>query len=221
MSPSRGHALLRPEAPEGIPPARRRRYPRPPCSAASTKPGTSAFQPLVLASRHARPFGAEPLPAGVHDLEAGGAVALVDEGQLDVGRVAAVAADVPEVAEPARRVPRRDLAPVDLGAVGGALEDAAAEARFERDDGVGMPGRGVALRPPARESRRPDRRRRARVGQSISKLSRSGSMRHERLIASRRRCAVFSAIRRNRAAASPQTWVRKTSTASTPWSCSR
>src|SRR6476646_2489845 len=39
----------------------------------------------------------ESLPSGVHDLQPGGAVALVDERQLDVGRIAAVATDVPEV----------------------------------------------------------------------------------------------------------------------------
>ena len=140
-----------------------KKLPRPPAmsasaaqrSAASTKPGIRAFQPLVLASRHDDAFRAEAFPSGVHDLQPSGAVAQVDEGQLDVGGVAAVAADVPEVPETVRRVPRRDLAPVDLGAVRGSLEDAAAQARFERDDRVGMPRRGMALWPPARQARGP------------------------------------------------------------------
>ena len=57
-----------------------------------------------------------------------------------------------------------DLAPVDLGAVGRALEDAPAEARLERHDGVGIARRRVALRPPRRQPGGPHRRTRARAG---------------------------------------------------------
>ena len=49
-----------------------------------------------------QPFRAETLPTGVDDLEPGRAVAEVDERQFDVGRVAAVAANVPEVPEAVR-----------------------------------------------------------------------------------------------------------------------
>jgi len=70
------------------------------------------------------PFSAETFPSRVHDVEPSRAVPQIHERQLDIGGVAAVAMDVPEVAEPKRWAPKCDLAPVDLDAVGCPLEQA-------------------------------------------------------------------------------------------------
>src|SRR6478609_408750 len=59
-------------------------------------------------------FGAERLPATMLDRDPGPALARRLEADLDLGRVRAIPAEVPEVAEPARRLPDRDLAPVML-----------------------------------------------------------------------------------------------------------
>src|SRR4051794_28685717 len=73
----------------------------------------------------------EPFPAGVHDGHAR-AGALGGEVDLDARRVAPVLAQVPEIGEPARRLPRQHLAPVVLLARRRALVDAAAGPRLER-----------------------------------------------------------------------------------------
>ena len=76
---------------------------------------------------------AEALPTRVHDVEAGPVVAEVDEREL------ARRSPAPRPRAMCQRypsrcggLPRGDLAPVDLAAVGGPLEDAAAEPRLER-----------------------------------------------------------------------------------------
>jgi hypothetical protein len=52
---------------------------------------------------------------------------------LDLGRVGAVGAQVPEVRKPARRLPDEHLAPVLLATRRAALEDTAADARLDHD----------------------------------------------------------------------------------------
>ena len=187
----------------------------------------SALQPAVLASRNATP----PAPSRSHPECTISSRVVPSPRSTKVNstsvRVAAIAADVPQVSEPVGRVPLGDLAPLDLGAVRCPLEDATAEARLQRDDGVGVPGRRVSLRPPARQARRPHRERVVgRAGDVEGQAE--GLARHEgpgpffvRLGVRRRGGAVFSAKSRNRPTASPHTCVRNSSTASTPSSCTR
>ena len=83
-------------------------------SAAATKAGSSAPHPPEFAVRQRLGLVAEALPAGVHDVEPGPAVAEVHEREQHVGRPRHVPRDVPAVPEPVRRAPLGDLAPVDL-----------------------------------------------------------------------------------------------------------
>ena len=87
--------------------ARRRSRVRRQRSAAATNDGISALQPAVLASRKAAPLAPSRSQPECTISSRVVPSPQVDEGQLDIGRVAAIAADVPEVAEPVRRVPRR------------------------------------------------------------------------------------------------------------------
>lgn len=70
----------------------------------------------------------------MHDLDARPVLASVDKRDGDVGRVRAVAAHEPEVGE-CRRGPLGDLAPDDLAAVGGPLEQPAPDVALEGDFG--------------------------------------------------------------------------------------
>jgi len=69
----------------------------------------------------------ETLPSRVDDFQPRRPVAEIHEAQFDVGGVAAVAVDVPEISETARRSPERDFSPVELGAVRSPLEDPTAK----------------------------------------------------------------------------------------------
>jgi hypothetical protein len=75
----------------------------------------------------------------------GGGRGVAGEGDVDLGGPIPIGAQVPEVGEAARRVPDQDLAPVVLGAAGGALEDAAA--RAEANPGRAFPVKVTEFRP--------------------------------------------------------------------------
>src|SRR5437660_8438493 len=51
----------------------------------------------------------------------------IPSANLDISGVGRVGGDVPSVTEPSRRFPLRDLAPLDLVTLRGALEDAPAD----------------------------------------------------------------------------------------------
>ena len=108
--------------------------------------------------------GAERLPAAMLDLDQGGRLAVRQEPDLDLGRVGAVAAEVPQVDESARRLPDRDLAPLVLDAGRRPLEDPATGPRLEDDSQSGLAGHRVVGRPPLRDARRSRRRTRGRPG---------------------------------------------------------
>lgn len=61
----------------------------------------------------------------MHDVESSPAISDIDEGQLDVGGVAAITLDVPQVADAGWWTPERDRAPVELGTVRCPFEDPA------------------------------------------------------------------------------------------------
>src|SRR5690348_3777467 len=67
-----------------------------------------------------------------------------------VGRMLRVGGDMPAVTQSSRRIPLHDLAPLDLLAVGCALEDAPAHARLEHDPRAALVRHGVLRRPPRR-----------------------------------------------------------------------
>src|SRR6478672_5689053 len=93
-------------------------------------------------------FGPERLPAAVLDRDPGAALARRLEADLDLGGVGAVPAEVPQVAEPARRLPDGHLAPVVLDPARRPLEDPAARARLQDDGQVVRARHGVVGRPP-------------------------------------------------------------------------
>src|SRR3954454_4803116 len=96
----------------------------------------------------------ECLPAPVLDLDPGRGAFPWHEADLDLGGVLGLAPEVPAVPQHRGRFPHRDAAPVVLGAVRAALEDAATRAGLEDD----LPsGDGVIARPPGRDARRPGR----------------------------------------------------------------
>src|SRR5690349_14440655 len=109
--------------------------------------GQHAVPPGTVGVAPARSARAEPLPPAVLDVHARRRVALVDEGELDLGGVGAVGAYVPEVGEAMGRLPHGDLAPVDLDAGGGALEDPAAWPRLEDDSETWLSRHRVRSRP--------------------------------------------------------------------------
>ena len=80
--------------------------------------------------------GAERLPAAVFDLDSGGPLPRGDEPDFHLGRIRAIALEMPEIAEPARRLPDRDLAPVVLEAAGCPLEDPTAGTRLQDDPDI-------------------------------------------------------------------------------------
>ena len=109
-------------------------------------------------------LGAERLPAAMLDLDEGGRVAALDEPDLDLGRVGSVAAEVPQVDEPARWLPGGDLAPFVLDAGGRPFVDPAAGPRLSARPR--RPARPTPCGRPAttRRSGRSTRRRRGRPG---------------------------------------------------------
>ena len=133
------------------------------------------------------------------DLDERRRLTLVDEADVDLGRVGAVTAEVPQVGEPARRIPDRHLAPVVLGAVAGPLEDPSAGPSLEHDLEVRLAGDGVVGRPPLPDAGRPDLEG---VGR------RAGDLEGDPDRLDHRSGVVFSATSRNRPAASPQTCSR-------------
>src|SRR5215472_5185855 len=76
------------------------------------------------------------IPAAVLELDPGGAVAVGQEPDLDLGGVAGVSEDVPEVDKASGRLPHQDRPPVDLVSVGIPLEDAATGPWFEDEAGA-------------------------------------------------------------------------------------
>src|SRR4029079_10867453 len=80
-------------------------------------PAVDVLAAVLLAVR------AELLPAALLDLDPGGTGARRDELDLDLGRLVALPADVPQVPEGLRRFPHGHLAPVVLDAVGRPFED--------------------------------------------------------------------------------------------------
>ncbi|OLE80499.1 MAG: hypothetical protein AUG06_04080 [Actinobacteria bacterium 13_1_20CM_2_65_11] len=82
-------------------------------------------------------------------------IAQVGEPDLDLRCALAVGGDVPEVAQPPRRLPDRDLAPDDLLACGRAFEDSAALATFENHLEALLLGHRGSLGPPHRGAGRP------------------------------------------------------------------
>ena len=170
-----------------------------PARTAATKCGRSVAQPPLLRSRQDSPFGAERLPAAVLDLDEGGGVVAPDEPDLDLGRVGAIAADVPQVDEPIRRLPGQDLAPFVLDAGGRSFVDPATGPRFEHDRGVRLTRHGVVGRPPRGDPRRPDVE--GVVGRAVDLEREADRLDH-------RSGRVFSATSRKRTAASPHTRSR-------------
>src|SRR5215211_7593678 len=73
----------------------------------------------------ARALSAESFPPAVLDLDSRRIVTGGDEPDLDLRRVRAIAPEVPQVAEPSRWLPDRDLAPLVLDAGRGPFEDPA------------------------------------------------------------------------------------------------
>ena len=167
------------------------------------KCGSRVCQFAWLRSRHGWAVRAQPLPAAVLDLHPGGAGAPGQEADLHLGGTGAIPAEVPQVGQPGRRLPDGHLAPVVLGAVGGPLVDPAAHAALQ-DDRLGAPGHGVIGRPPGADAGGPD-------GERV--VGRAG---HVEGHAQRFGHSVFSAISRNRRAASPQTRSRYSWTALQP-----
>src|SRR5438270_644750 len=148
------------------------------------------------------PLAAEKLRVKGHDVVPGRRVALFDEVDLPFGRMAGIGGDVPEVAEPVRTLPDRDLAPLDLDPGRRALEDAATGPALEHDLEALFGADRVGDGPPARGARGPDRE---------GVVGRAGHLeRDPDRFDHRPRPAgfVFSARSRKRAAASPQTEVR-------------
>src|ERR1700738_837748 len=149
----------------------------------------------------ARTAASETLPAPVLDVHAGGRIAVVGERDLDFGGVGAVSPDMPQISEPPRRLPDRDLAPVDLQAGRGALDDAASGAGLEYHLKAGLGRDGMGNRPPARGLGGPDVERVTHG--TVDKERHAQRLDH--------RCSgglVFSASSRKRASASPQTSAR-------------
>jgi hypothetical protein len=134
------------------------------------------------------------------DLDSGAAV-LLDEVDLDLGGIAAVRPDVPQVGDPARRLPDGDLTPFDLQPRSRALEDASALAALENHLQARLRSHRVGDRPPARSPGRPDCE--GMVGRALH--LESHAQRLDQPVSSGR---VFSAMIRNRAATSPQTSAR-------------
>jgi hypothetical protein len=73
----------------------------------------------------------------------GGGAGVAGEGDVDLGGAAAVGAQVPEIGQPARRLPGQHLTPVVLDPDGGALEDPAARSRLEGHQQPRGGGQGV------------------------------------------------------------------------------
>src|ERR1700728_7605 len=101
----------------------------------------------------------EPLPAPVLDLHPGGGTAVGGEVDLNLGGVAAVLPDVPEVDQPFGGLPDRHLPPVVLDTIGRSFVDPSPAPPLEHDRKVGPPRRGVIARPPAGDPGGPHRER--------------------------------------------------------------
>jgi len=79
----------------------------------------------------------------VLDLDSRRRVAERDKPDLDLGRVRAIASEVPQIAQPPGRLPDGDLAPVVLVAGRGSLEDPAALPWLQDDQQIGRSAHGV------------------------------------------------------------------------------
>src|SRR5690348_664471 len=119
----------------------------------------------------------------------------------DVGPMLRVGGDVPPIAQASWRVPLHDLAPLDLVAVGGALEDAPAHARLEHDARAALVRHGVLRRPPRRGLAGP--RLEGMVGAALDVELDAQRLDHRRL-----GLVVFSAKSLKRVATSLHTRVR-------------
>jgi hypothetical protein len=139
--------------------------------------------------------GAECVPAAVLDLHLRPGLFACGEGDLDLGRVGPVLAQVPEVGDAGGWVPGGDVAPFVFFAFGCALVDAPSDSGFDDDLDVGSRADGVGRRPlPAGLSGPKFERSFGRAGNVERDPQRVGHL-----------ASVLSATRRKRAAASPQT----------------
>src|SRR2546430_8679679 len=121
----------------------------------------SACSRLLVGRQHAVPSRAvgvapvlthlaQPVPSAMLDLHAGGRIRELVKDDRHIGRVLRVGGDVPPIAQAPRRFPLHDLAPLDLLASGGPLEDPPADPRLEDDLRAALMRDGVLRRPPGR-----------------------------------------------------------------------
>ena len=177
----------------------RSRRPRPPprnaAGASPSRRGCGRASPRPRAER---------LPAAMLDLDAGRPPRRAATNRISTSVASARSrAEVPQVDEPVRRLPDRDLAPVVLDRrPPSARRSGRRTAAPGRPSGRRLAGHGVVGRPPLVEIRPVQTSNAWSGGQSTSKASRIGS------ITGSRSGVVFSATSRKRAAASPQTRSR-------------
>src|ERR1700724_1928601 len=79
---------------------------------------------LLVRVAPGRALSTQTLPATMFDLDTCREVALVDKGNFHLGRIGAVAAQVPQIGQPRGRLPDRDFAPLEFDAGQGPLENA-------------------------------------------------------------------------------------------------
>lgn len=101
---------------------------------------------------------AQPLPTAVLDFDPRHPFNLV-KPDLDFGRIGPVDAEVPQVAQPAWRLPHQNLAPGAFLSGGSPLENSAAGPRLQYNFNVGFAGDGMRSRPPRRDLARPHGKR--------------------------------------------------------------
>src|SRR5437899_3986118 len=101
-------------------------------------------------------FVTERVPASMLDLDEGRVGPAADEPDLHLGRVRAVAPQVPEIGESTGRLPDRHLAPLVLDAGSRAFVDPTAAARLEDDGKPRLSRDRVVGRPPRPDPPRPD-----------------------------------------------------------------
>src|SRR5579862_3055739 len=147
------------------------------------------------------------------DLDPGLVLGAGHEADLDLGRIRAVAVEVPGVGQPGGWLPDRHLAPVMLDAARLPLEDPAAGPALQDDRQAGRGRDGVVERPPKPDP--PGPRLEGMLDRAVE-LERQP----DRLDHRGGRGTVFVATSRNRSVASPQTRSTYARTASTPSSWS-
>src|SRR5262245_2272426 len=173
------------------------------------RPAAAVPVPLLL------PAQSQPLPAAMLDLDPCPRCPRVDEPDLDLRRVRAIATEMPQIAQARRRLPDRDLAPVVLLAGLGALEDPAAGPALEHDVRRRIARRGVIGRPPGVDAGGPHLE--GVVGRAVDVEREPDGLDHRPRVAG----DVLEAMSANRAPASPQTRSRYVRTARIPSSWSR